>query len=98
MLWSRQRLYEAVVLMETFLWTFTFEDDFEPKFRLPFRMMRGPLGFVFVQVLNLMIKKLIPEYCAITDEGMRYYLDSTPTVRSRRAMLEFVRLNPIHGK
>ena len=94
----RQGRYEAVVLMETFLWTFTYEEDFEPKFRLPFRMMRGPLGFVFVQVLNMMIKKLIPEYCAITEEGMRYYLDSTPTVRSRRAMLEFVRLNPIHGK
>ena len=61
-------------------------------------MMRGPLGFVFVQILNLMIKKMIPEFCVITDEGMRYYLDSVPTVRSRRAMLEFVRLNPLHGK
>lgn len=95
---SRQRRYEAVVLMETFLWTFTFKDDFEPKFRVPFRMMRGPLGFFFVQVLNMMIKKVIPEHCAITDEGMRHYLDSMPTVRSRRAMLEFVRLNPLHGK
>lgn len=95
---NHERLFEAVVLMETFLWTFTFEDDFEPKFRMPFRMMRGPLGFLFVQVLNMMIRKVIPEHCAITDEGMSYYLDSMPTVRSRRAMLEFVRLNPVHGK
>src|SRR5688572_17407628 len=51
---ARSARYQAVVLMETFLWTFTFEDDFEPKFRLPFRLMRGPMGFFFVQVLNLM--------------------------------------------
>jgi haloalkane dehalogenase len=95
---SQQELYEAAVLMETFLWTFTFADDFAPKFRMPFRIMRGPLGFVFVQVLNMMIRKLIPEHCAITDEGMSYYLDSMPTVGSRRAMLELVRLNPVHGR
>ena|SRR5882672_3748563 len=95
---NRQRLYEWIVLMETFLWTFTFKDDVEPKFRTVFRMMRGPLGFFFVQVTNMMMRKVIPEHCAITDEGMRYYLDSVPTVRSRRAILEFLRLNPIHGK
>ncbi len=95
---TRPERYEAAVLMETFLWTFTFEDDFEPKFRTPFRLMRGPLGFFFVQVLNMMTKKVIPEHCPITDEGLQYYLDSMPTIRSRRAMREFVRLNPLHGK
>jgi haloalkane dehalogenase len=39
---TRSDRYQAAILMETFLWTFTFEDDFEPKFRLPFRLMRGP--------------------------------------------------------
>lgn len=95
---ARAARYQAVVLMETFLWTFTFKDDFEPKFRLPFRLMRGPLGFFFVQVLNMMTKKVIPEHCPITDEGLQYYLDAMPTIRSRRAMREFVRLNPLHGK
>jgi haloalkane dehalogenase len=95
---ARPERYQAAILMETFLWTFTFKDDFEPKFRMPFRMMRGPLGFVAVQVLNMMIKKVIPEHCPITDEGLQYYLDAMPTVRSRRAMLEFVRLNPRPGK
>ncbi len=90
--------FQSVILMETFLWCFTFEDDFEPKFRMPFRMMRGPLGYVFVQMMNMMIKKVIPEHCAITDEGMQHYLDAMPTVASRRAMREFVRLNPLHGK
>lgn len=95
---KRPERYEAAILMETFLWTFTFQDDFEPKFRMPFRLMRGPLGFFFVQVLNMMVKKLIPEHCPITDEGLRYYLDTMPTIRSRRAMREFVRLNPLHGR
>lgn len=90
-------LYRAAILMETFLWTFTFADDFHPKFRVPFRLMRGPAGFIAVQIFNIMMKKLIPEHCPITDEGMQYYLDCAPTVRSRRAILEFVRLNPLHG-
>lgn len=94
----RPSRYQAAILMETFLWTFTFEDDFEPKFRTPFRLMRGPLGFFFVQVLNMMTKKVIPEHCPITEEGLRHYLDAMPTIRSRRAMREFVGLNPLHGK
>lgn len=92
------QLYRAAILMETFLWTFTFADDFHPKFRLPFRLMRGPAGYLMVQVFNLMVKKLIPEHCPITEDGMRYYMDSMPTIRSRRAMLELVRLNPLHGR
>lgn len=95
---SRPDRYRAAVLMETFLWTFTFEDDFEPKFRMPFRLMRGPMGFLFVQVLNMMVKKVIPEHCPITKEGMQHYLDSMPTIRSRRAMREFVGLNPLNGE
>ncbi len=95
---DRPERYQAAILMETFLWTFTFKDDFHPKFRMPFRLMRGPMGFFFVQVLNMMIKKVIPEHCPITDDGLQYYLDSMPTIKSRRAMREFVRLNPLHGK
>ncbi len=95
---ERSDRYQAAILMETFLWTFTFVDDFDPKFRMPFRLMRGPMGFFFVQVLNMMTKKVIPEHCPITDEGLQYYLNSMPTIRSRRAMRDFVRLNPLHGK
>lgn len=90
--------YQAAILMETFLWTFTIADDYHPKFRMPFRLMRGPAGFVAVQVFNIMTKKVIPQHCPITADGLRYYLDSTPTIRSRRALLEFIRLNPLHGK
>jgi len=95
---TRSERYQAVILMETFLWTFTFREDFEPKFRMPFRLMRGPLGFFFVQVLNMMTRQVIPEHCPITEEGLQYYLDSMPTIGSRRAMREFIGLNPLHGK
>jgi haloalkane dehalogenase len=66
------QLYEAVILMETFLRSFTFADDYHPKFRMPFRLMRGPAGFVAVQVFNIMTKKVIPEHCPITSDGMQY--------------------------
>jgi hypothetical protein len=39
-----------------------------------------------------------PEHCPITSDGMQYYLNSVPTIRSRRAQLAFVRVNPLHGK
>jgi haloalkane dehalogenase len=91
-------LYEAAILMETFLWTFTIADDYHPKFRVPFRLMRGPTGFVAVQMFNIMTKKVIPQHCPITSDGMQYYLNCVPTIRSRRGQLAFVRLNPLHGK
>ena len=60
--------------------------------------MRSPAGFLAVRVFNILTKRLIPEHCPITADGMQYYLNSTPTIRSRRAQLAFVRLNPLHGK
>lgn len=94
----RPELFANAILMETFLWSFTYKEDFEPKFRMPFKLMRGPAGFFFVQVMNMMTKKLIPEHCPITDDGLQYYLDSLPTIRSRRAIRAFVNLNPLEGR
>ena len=34
---------ESLVLMETFLWPMTWQDDFSPEFRMPFKLMRSPL-------------------------------------------------------
>lgn len=85
-------------LMETFLWPMTWQNDFAPEFRGPFKMMRSPLGFVFVQVLNIMTKKLIPQHCPISKESLAYYLNSTPSVRSRKAMAALPRLLPVAGK
>ena len=88
---------QGLGLMETFLWPMTYQDDFEPKLRTPFKMMRSPLGFVFVQVFNIMIKKLIPQHCPISKESLDYYINSFPTIRSRNAMGAFPKLLPVEG-
>jgi haloalkane dehalogenase len=94
----RPELFKGIALMETFLWTFTWQDDFQPEFRTPFKLMRTPLGFVMIQVLNMMVKKLIPQHCPIPQEAMDYYISSFPTIASRRAMREFPKLLPIDGE
>jgi len=88
----------GMALMETFLWPMTWEEDFSPEFRLPFKLMRSPLGFVMIQVMNMMIKKLIPQHCPISPEALRHYIDAFPTISSRRAMRAFPKLLPVDGQ
>ena len=88
----------GLVLMESFLWPMTWKDDFSPEFRIPFKLMRSPLGYVFTQVLNIMTKKLIPEHCPISPDSLNYYINSCPTIRSRNAMGTFPKLLPVEGK
>ncbi|MGB5082316.1 MAG: hypothetical protein WBO23_16430, partial [Burkholderiales bacterium] len=57
-----------------------------------------PLGFVMVQVMNMMIKKLIPQHCPISPEALRQYVDAFPTIGSRRAMRAFPKLLPVDGE
>lgn len=88
----------GLALMETFLWPMTWIDDFSPEFRTPFKMMRSPLGFLFIQVFNIMTKKLIPEHCPISKEALNYYIISSPTISSRRASAAFPKLLAVEGK
>lgn len=88
---------QSMILMETFLWPMTWEDDFAPEFRTPFKLMRSPLGFIMIQGLNMMIKKLIPQHCPISPEALRHYVDAVPTIGSRRAMRAFPKLLPVGG-
>ncbi len=90
--------FQGIALLETFLWTFTWKDDFAPEFKLPFKLMRTPLGFVMIQVMNFMTKKLIPQHCPISRESLDYYVRSSPTIASRKAMREFPKLLPVDGK
>lgn len=89
---------QGVALMESFLWPMTWQGDFEPKFRTPFKLMRSPFGYVFTQVFNIMTKKLIPEHCPISPDALNYYIDSCPTIASRKAIGSFPKLLPIEGK
>lgn len=88
----------GIALMESFLWPMTWEEDFDPKFRGPFKLMRSPLGYIFTQVFNIMTKKLIPENCPISPDALNYYIDSCPTVASRKALGTFPKLLPVEGK
>ncbi len=89
--------FESAILMETFLWAMEWEKDFDPRFKLPFKLMRSPLGFLFTRVFNIMVNKLIPEHCPISDESLQYYKDSLPDFASRKAMGAFPNLLPING-
>ncbi|MBI5594682.1 MAG: haloalkane dehalogenase [Elusimicrobia bacterium] len=95
---SRPQRVTGLLLMESFLWTMTWEEDFSPEFRTPFRLIRSPLGFVMVQVLNMMIKKLIPQHCPISPAALQRYIGAFPTISSRKAMREFPRLLPVSGE
>ena len=89
--------YQSAVMMETFLWSMTWEEDFDPTFKRPFKLMRTPLGKVFTQGMNILVNKIIPEHCPISDESLQYYRNSTPTYKSRKAIGDFPKLIPING-
>jgi haloalkane dehalogenase len=93
----RPERFEAAVLMETFLWPMTWADDFDPNFRLPFKLMRSPIGDVFSRGMNVMINKLIPEHCPISEESLQVYRDAVPTWRAKKALADFPKLIPIDG-
>lgn len=89
------QLFKSAVFMETFLWPMTWKDDFDPKFVVPFKMMRSPLGFLFTRIMNMMVNKLIPEHCPISDEALQQYKDFLPSISSRKAMGTLPKLLPL---
>ncbi len=89
--------FASAVLMETWLWPMTYADDFDPDFTIPFKLMRSPVGDVFSRGMNLMINKLIPEHCPISEESLQFYRDAMPTYRSRKALADFPKIMPIDG-
>lgn len=88
----------SLVLMESFLWPMTWEEDFSPEFRMPFKLMRSPFGYLFTQVFNIMTKKLIPEHCPISPDSLNHYINSCSTIGSRNALGAFPKLLPVEGK
>jgi haloalkane dehalogenase len=87
----------GVALMETFLWQLDWKRDFMPCVRAMFRAVRGPMGFVLIQVMNQLTRRMLPRYCPISADALNHYINASPTIRSRRAMREFPQLLPIAG-
>ena len=90
--------FQSAVLMETFLWPMTFKEDSDPALVMPFRLMRSPLGAIFTQGMNMIVNKLIPDHCPISDEALQVYKDALPTFSSRKALGTFPKLIPLDGK
>ncbi len=90
-------LFESAIFMETFLWPFTYKDDYASEFIVLFKLMRSPFGFLFSKVLNVMINKMIPDHCPISEQSLQYYRDSVPTYRDKRAIGDFPKMLPING-
>ena len=90
--------FQSAVLMETFLWPMTFKEDSDPALVMPFRLMRSPLGAIFTRGMNIMVNKLIPDHCPISDEALQAYKDALPTFSSRKALGTFPKLLPMDGK
>lgn len=88
----------GLALMETILWPMVYRSDLPRKFRFIFRMLRSPLGFVVIQVMNHMIKRMIPSHCPVSQESLDHYVSDYPTIASRRAMRALPKLIPINGR
>ncbi len=90
----------AVVLMETFLWDAAWKDF--GRFKPAFRLMRSPLGYVLLQVMNLFVNRILPASVVnsdrMTPEVMNFYRAPFPSAASRRAIRAFPRLIPIKGR
>ena len=64
----------------------------------PFKLMRSPVGGIFSKGMNIMINKLIPEHCPITEESLQYYRDCVPNWKARKAIGDFPKMIPTDGK
>jgi pimeloyl-ACP methyl ester carboxylesterase len=91
---------KAVAIMETFWWAPRWK-EFDKKFRRSFKLLRSPLGYVMIQVLNVFVNELLPKAVMhkehMSEEVMRRYREPFPTIRSRKAVRAFPRLIPFDG-
>ncbi len=84
----------GMALMETFLWNMLWDDfgSFKPMFKL----LRSPVGYFMIQVMNIFVNKVLPGSVVrrknMTEDVMHYYREPFPTIKSRRAMRVFPQL------
>lgn len=90
----------AIAVMETIWWAPQWK-EFNKRFRRSFKLLRSPLGYVMIQVLNVFVNELLPQAVMnkehMTEEVMRSYREPFPTIKSRRAVRAFPRLIPFDG-
>ena len=86
--------------METFMWDMRWQ-SFPTKLRVMLWLLRSPVGFIMIQVMNIFINQFIFAGVVnkenLTDEVMRGYREPFSTIKSRRAIRAFPKLLPIQG-
>jgi len=90
---------KAIAFMEAMIkpmsWT-----GFPPDFKKGFKMMRSPLGWFPISVLNMFVKQILPKAIVrkLTGEEKRYYGEPYKSIRSRRPVRRWPMEIPIDGK
>jgi haloalkane dehalogenase len=92
---------KAIVAIETFLWNLGW-NDFPPKVKMPFKLMRSPVGFLLIQVMNGFLKQFVPQNihnkAKLTPEVLDGYNSPFPTIGSRKGIRDFPSMIPVDGK
>lgn len=92
---------KAIAAIETFLWNLRWK-DFPPKVVMPFKIMRSPLGYLLIQIMNGFVKQFIPQNIhnklKLTPEVINGYQNPFPTIASRKAIRCFPSMIPVEGK
>jgi haloalkane dehalogenase len=101
-LWAAQNpdRVRAVAFMEAALRPLSIK-DMPGSLAMAFRLMRAPVtGWLMSGVGNIMINKMLPDltHAKMSKEVHQTYKDAFPTVRSRRAVIQFPREVPLDGK
>lgn len=90
---------KGIAFMEAMFKTFEF-NQFPTDIRIAMKMMRSPiLGPFLVKVVNIFIKKMIPDMVVrkLTKKEMAVYAEPYPTISSRTPLLAWPKDVPIAG-
>jgi len=90
----------AVAFMEAVLRPLSIK-DLPGGLAVAMRMLRAPVtGWLMGGVANMFINKMLPDLtqAKLSKEAHQHYKDALPTIRSRRAVIQFPREVPLDGK
>jgi haloalkane dehalogenase len=90
---------KAIAFMEAIIKPSSW-DGFPPDFKMGFKMMRSPLGWFLISVLNIFVNQILPKAVVrpLTPEEKRYYEAPFKTIRSRKPVRRWPMEIPIDGK
>jgi len=90
---------KGIAFMEAMLKPFGWE-NFPRDQRMGFKLFRSPFGWFLISVMNVFVKRLVPEMIVrqLSVEEQKYYQSPYKTIRSRRPVRQWPLEIPINGK